>query len=504
MELAQILFSNEFSLENCIDLAEWALDLLMFKIKSDKSRSASVAISSSLSKPNSKGKITTKATNSAMSILPTIHDNVEIKSFHKKMDANSELEYDSLINANLKDVLFESNSIEWNNPLTWTDLQDIKQLDCFIRTNVILAKMVGQNNNEYSGYLLKSYYSVYRLICLAVENAQNTIKEIQKLGQTEGTQVDKKKVPDSKKPLETKSKKKNDTNVNLIPQNQEQWSQFDLNEEILTSWNHDLMKKTGINKNSISEPYLLFYYLDKLVEMLRNYGWSHLIFPVHYLQLFLVNSALKMENKSQVISLNIYLRLRMINLCAEMNLIQAIGFHQQALAKLVLKPTTDISAQVAHPNASIFLKLIQIDALEACLSRDEIYSFKQRLTQLEHEDTNFKSNSFASFSSSSKKGFSTNSLILNKNKIKKKQIANKNQNVKISDNNSTDQNTTNIRQYDPSDLELPGEMKKIDNNFYNILYKDVWIILAEYLIENGYFQVARDYLYEALNASIVS
>lgn len=491
-------------MENCVDLAEWALDLLMFKIKSDKSRSASAAISSSLSKPNSKGRITTKTTNSTMSILPTIQDNVEIKSFHKKLDTNSELEFDSLIDANMRDALFESNSIEWNNPLTWTDLQDIKQLDCFIRANVILAKMVGQKNAEYSGYLLKSYYSVYKLICLAVENAQNAIKEIQKLGQTEATQVDKKKVPDLKKPSEVKSKKKNDANINLIPQNQEQWSQFDLNEEILNSWNHDLMNKTGINKNSISEPYLLFYYLDKLADMLRNYGWSHLIFPIHYLQLFLVNSALKMDSQTQITSLNIYLRLRMINLCVELNLIQAIGFHQQALATLILKPTTDISGQVAQPNASIFLKLIQIDALEACLSRDEIYSFKQRLTQLEHDDTNVKSSSLASFSSSSKKGFSTNSFIVNKNKLKKKHMSIKNQNVKISDENGTDKNVTDIKHYDLNDLKLPGEMNKIDNKFYNILYRDVWIFLAEFLIENGYFQIARDYLYEALNASVVS
>ena len=92
LELAQFMYSNEYKLSNCIELMEWAVDLIMFKIKVEKtSRQASA-----VSKPQSKGRLTTTKTQSAMSIMPTIQDDVEIKSFHKKMDKNAEEEYDHI------------------------------------------------------------------------------------------------------------------------------------------------------------------------------------------------------------------------------------------------------------------------------------------------------------------------------------------------------------------------------------------------------------------------
>ncbi|CAF0832143.1 unnamed protein product [Brachionus calyciflorus] len=511
LELAQFMFSNEYNLATCIDLTEWAVDLIMLKIRSDKtSRSESRLTNTGYtSKPQSKGRITNKTTNSRMSLMPTIQDDVEVKSFHKKMDKNSEEEFENLLKTSNGDNLFESSSLEWTQPLKWSDFQDIKQLECLIRSNVILAKMVSQQSNEFTGYLLKAYYSLHRLIVLAIENAMIASREIQKIPQNDppkkGSQAD------IKKPIEVKAKKnKNETNSNQFPQNLEQWSTYELSEEIQNSWAHDLMKKTGINQHSLSEPSLLFYYLEQLSEMLNKQGWSHLLFPVYYLQLFVVNSALVLENHSQIVSLNIYVRLKLINLCVELNLIQSIGFHQQALALFILKQgspetTPMVSAQSLIPNANLLLKLIQIDALEACLSRDQVYSFKQRLTQLEDEESNLKANSMASFSSVKKGGFSSNSYIMTKTKLNKKKILNgKNQNVRISGGSSdlSDKGIDSLQQIDLDDLKLPGDKRKFQNNFHETLYKDIWILLAEYLIENGLFQTARDYLYESLNACV--
>ena len=54
------------------------------------------------------------------------------------------------------------------------------------------------------------------------------------------------------------------------------------------------------------------------------------------------------------------------------------------------------------------------------------------------------------------------------------------------------------------DINLPGEHRKVYNSVQDTLYKDSWLLTAELLIQNGFFQTARDFLFEALNASTVS
>lgn len=66
-------------------------------------------------------------------------------------------------------------------PRGWEELCDIRQLACLIRANVVLAQMSGRSSSEHMGYVLKAYYSSLRLIQVAVENASQSWKEIQKL-----------------------------------------------------------------------------------------------------------------------------------------------------------------------------------------------------------------------------------------------------------------------------------------------------------------------------------
>jgi hypothetical protein len=54
------------------------------------------------------------------------------------------------------------------------------------------------------------------------------------------------------------------------------------------------------------------------------------------------------------------------------------------------------------------------------------------------------------------------------------------------------------------ELRQPGEQKIISNSLIDILYKDIWIKIAELLVKNGFMQNARDFIYEALNTSQVS
>ena len=61
--------------------------------------------------------------------------------------------------------------------INWNELQDIKQLECLMRSHVVLAQIMQPSSLEYNSYLMKAYYSLYRLICLAIDNSVNTSKD---------------------------------------------------------------------------------------------------------------------------------------------------------------------------------------------------------------------------------------------------------------------------------------------------------------------------------------
>ena len=232
--------------------------------------------------------------------------------------------------------------------------------------------------------------------------------------------------------------------------------------------------------------------------MLAEQGYTHLLFPVYNLQLILINCVLKYEfentAQSKLISMNSYIRLKLVNLCVELNLTNAVAFHQQLLNDLIVTPDATVPAtSVVAPqsNSSLLLKLLQIDPIEACYVREHIYEKKQRINQLQDEEAGPQS----ALSSDTSKGNSP---------LKRRKAMNRTAKILIKDNaNKTNQHDQH-EQANVHDLQLPGENRPIHEELHCILYQDMWIQLAETLVENGFFQTARDFLYESLNATNVS
>jgi hypothetical protein len=245
-------------------------------------------------------------------------------------------------------------------------------------------------------------------------------------------------------------------------------------------------------------------------------GYTHFLFAVYNLQILLVKTALKQTlNKNaspmignQLISIICYIRLKLINLCVELNLIQSIQFHQQAIVSCIYannvipsgNPTTQTNAaQQAHTQSttqlitnainainaipSLILKLIEPDPFEICMMREEIYTFNQNKVHLVKDDD------------PENRKQSDDSSIGQKQKAQKKQMF-------ASD--ATDADDVKPKHaHRTSDIGPPGEQKVINNQLSEILFKDIWILIAELLIRNGHMQNARDFLYEAFNTSQV-
>lgn len=256
------------------------------------------------------------------------------------------------------------------------------------------------------------------------------------------------------------------------------------------------MNKLGINQSTIIEPYLLFHYLDLLAQMLADQGYSNLLFSVYNVQLIIVNSVLISDiadkNQSKLISLNSYIRLKLINLCVELNCIQAVAFHQQLLTDLLITPDplNPVAPNINTMSPSNLLKLLQIDPLEACIVREQIYAQKQRVSHMQDEEAIQQAQSVLSFAVSvSKAGSPIKSQRKKTHRTAKIRI--NDGSAKKAIKNKTD------------DLKLPGENRPIHDAIHDILYQDIWIVIAEDLVDNGHFQLARDFLYESLAAAKV-
>ncbi len=368
-----------------------------------------------------------------------------------------------------------------------------------------------------------AYSAVTRLLNQAFDNAINSLKDIQKFNTQlleQQQQNDKKTtVKQTMQPNDsTNAKKGGDSKgksnkIEELPQSIEKWSIFELNPEIIIAWSHELMKKTGINQHTISEAYLLFYYLDELGEMLIKQGHSHLLFQIYALQLVLANNVIKFPNVNNV-SLNIYVRMKYINLCVQLNLINSINFHQQALGSYILsmsKSADQASDQNSSvilssilSNPSIFLKFVQLDAYEVCAVREHIYSFKKRMAQMQEEEANRQNMSVKSSLTST----SSFSGLLKKRQIQSRldQAKKSQPTVKINDRQST-ANKSSLNQMNDellNDIKFPGEKPRVHDHISDMLYKDIWLKVAEELINSGFFHAARDYLYESLNACVVN
>ena len=108
LELAQWLYSHEYSWRDCIDLAEWAVDLLMYSVKSDKGSHLYSAPNSSLAMLHSQSKLSAKKPvkphGPSHQILPTIKD--EEDDMHSQLIKNTQSEFDLLAKSVDKETLF--------------------------------------------------------------------------------------------------------------------------------------------------------------------------------------------------------------------------------------------------------------------------------------------------------------------------------------------------------------------------------------------------------------
>nr|XP_022339451.1 cilia- and flagella-associated protein 46-like isoform X3 [Crassostrea virginica] len=470
LEFGQWLYSNEFPLQDAIDQLEWAVDIMLnMKTETDLKKEAEAALSSVETKPTpkkgsagkrskgAKGKVDKKkpgkgsakakpAPPPTLSKTPLPADKAsDVASDTKSIasETDSELMADGIIPVAKQAVI----GVLPNNPaLTINDLEDVRQIDGLFRAHVLLAELAGRSSPDYKDYLLQAHAYLMRLWQITVPISGPVMKEIAKnppaaaddkaaasaKGKGKGGKDDKKEA--------VKEKPKRKGPLDTLPTTCEEWAQYDIPDEIIEAFHHEMMKVTGINSHTIQKPMLTLFYLDTLVGCLRDIGYNHLTLPILAFEDLLSRDLLKSE------PLNVLVHFKAAEVCLELNLKNGYSFHEKTGGPVVLNED------------------------QQALSRDEIALWKEKQIQVAREEARVKE-SLAKLAEESKGSQLT-------------------------------KRATNRGEASVTDSKEETIESHLGKTLGNITYRDVWTDTAELLIRQCHYQSAREFLNEANHAAL--
>ncbi|CAF0762870.1 unnamed protein product [Rotaria sordida] len=441
LELANWLFSNEYLIDNVIDLIEWSIDLLLTSPEAYKQAELNTSLDEQDTGIHNR--------RSSMVKSDQQHNETTPKAEH---GSNPDQAHLGPTKPKLPNRLQPDLSIG--------EIIQVRRLEYLCRCHILLAYMTRQNQPEYEQLLQKAYWFLMRLWQRGLSDSN----EINKDAETEAAaaaaaaeaSVDagkkQKAVPGSatkKKPPIVQAGKSTDKQATNIksstldtstPKNLSEWAIFVPNDDILQTYKLSQAKQRGFNKNTISKPLLSFYYLDMFVHLLRDYGYNHMSLPVLSFMRLIGQIILQSS------SIRTYVLLHIQQVCQELNLLESM----QTICQLA-RPFT-----------------IRDDDLAT--SRAEMIIYTKLLTQQREEETLFESALDSSGLKSEARSYGTSAY---SSPMSRKQAS------------------------DPKSLiaDLPGDRQILNK----LITRNIWLQTAHLLFELNFIQEAKEMLQEILN-----
>ncbi|XP_052099636.1 cilia- and flagella-associated protein 46-like isoform X4 [Mytilus californianus] len=459
IEFGQWLYSNEFPLQDAIDQIEWAVDIILnmkteTDLKKEQGKSAgadrrkekSVVFGKKGDKGKPKGRSSAKSRGAATPVptqeeVKKVGDGTGSDTRSITSDSDSELNPEGIVPVTKQAII---GVLPANTSLTVSDLEDVRQIDSLIRTHILLAELAGHDSPCYKDYLLMAQTYILRLLQVTVSQTGPVIKEIAKnppAQDPKATSAKGKKGGKEKEAAPPKEKPKRKGPLDILPSTVEEWSIYDIPEEVMEAFNHDMMKTSGINNTTIVKPMLTMYYLDQLLVRLRGIGYNHLTFPI------LVTCDILSRNLLKNNPLYVLVHSRASEICLELNLKNGYSFHEKLAGPVLLNED------------------------DQALSRDEIALWKEKQIQVAREEMRVKE-----------------SLARLKEEA---------QNQKKTPQPRTAPSSAAVSKVEDQVIESHlGKVLSI------ITYREVWTDTAELLIRQCNYQAAREYLNEAFNAAL--
>ncbi|RUS85833.1 hypothetical protein EGW08_006385 [Elysia chlorotica] len=456
LEFGQWLYSNHFPALDVQDQIEWASDILL-NIKTPEPEAMPVETKKAKGKKEkeSTDKLARKPGRKDSGVSKT--SSVENKASSKQLpgkkvpsDTRSETsDQDSDIHAiDYVPVVKEADIgvMPANSQLTVQDLAEVKQLDALLRSQVLLAEIVGHESEQHRDILLQAHAYLVRLWQVLINASAVTIKEVIK----NGGSLAKDEAPKSGKGAPGKDKK-DDKNLNAkkeekpkpkrkcaadaLPSDLETWATYDWPDEGIEAFKADNLQNVAITTKNIPKPMLTLHYTDSLIQQLRDVGYSHLTLPILAFQDLLSRTVLESE------ALFTLVHLRWFEICQELDIKSAANHHMRILGTM------------------------NINEEDQARSRDEIANWKEKQLQVAREEQRLKE-TLASQSSA----------VVSRPKAPAK---------------------SELGQGDHAKGVLPEAELHLGKVLGSTSLRDLWTEIAEILIKIGQYQRAREYLNEA-------
>ncbi|XP_033126439.1 cilia- and flagella-associated protein 46-like [Anneissia japonica] len=442
LKFGEWLYVNEFGIQDCVDQVQWAADILLnMKIvtrskleqakskKKRKGKKSGTTISSAAPTDTKRSEEDVKAAGGEKS---------EPKGNHGS-DSEEEINAADFIPVKRQTVVGLSTT---NLLLNVVELTSVKQLEYLFRVHVMLALMSGRASPHHKEYCLLAVGFLNRIWQVAVTSAGQVAKEVTKVASAEQiiskTSAKGKKGKEKGKDQETpKEKPKRKGPIDALPSTIQDWAVYEVPDEIREAFKDDNTGE-GVNSGTILKPTLTMYYIDRLVAELSDLSYGHLTFQA------LILGEVIAEDIAQSPIKGTNYRLRIADICLELNLPSAATFHEES----------------AGP--------IGINALDQAKSRESIARWKDKQIQ-----------------------------------VKKEQLrVSESKRVLTGDNNNSPKKSVSkafIAADQKADIKLP--IQGLGKHLSSATLREMWTEQATILLKQGYYQAARHLLDEAYLAS---
>ncbi|XP_052771669.1 cilia- and flagella-associated protein 46-like isoform X4 [Mya arenaria] len=445
-EFAQWLCVRDFPVEDAVDQLQWAIDIMInmqAEIDAKKQEAAEeelrAAAEAAEAKKASKGGVKGKKGAPPPKVKPPSPKKVERVEEKKKEEGD--MKEEDIIPVTREAVI----GVEPANPqLKVEEITDLRILDGLVRSHVLMAEIVGRSSPIYSDCLIMAYTYIMRIWQVTVAVSGPTMKEILKNPPPPPQESGKgsaKKKPDkgAEKAPPVKEKPKRKGPLDVLPHNLDEWAVYDVPDEVLEAFKHDMMVETGINAKTFVKPMLTLHYMDSLISQLRLIGYTHMTLPILALQDVLSRNLLRND------SLRFLVHARATEVCLELNLMQGYAFHQKACGPIAL------------------------NELDLAKSRDEIALWREKQSQVAKEEARVREQ-MAQLAAQDKQ--STRASYVSRR---------------------TDQTT------DDSSTPIDSHLGKV---LGAVQFQDIWTETADVLMRQGHYQTAREFLWEAHDVGV--
>ncbi|XP_071827819.1 cilia- and flagella-associated protein 46-like isoform X3 [Apostichopus japonicus] len=435
LEFAEWLYINEYPILDCIDQLDWVIDILL----NMKVHTVQRATEGSAKKGKKGRKSALQRENKESS--QRLHTPIQEKE--EQVEQEDGVKAEDYIPVEKKASILGLAAT--NLSMNITELRSIKLLEHLVRAHVMVALFADRGSPRHLQACLMAWGLLNRIWQVSLPSAAYVAKQQAKAAVAQDQASNKSSAKGKKgAPKDPKGGKAQDLPrekpkrkgpIDALPMSFEEWASYEVPEEIREAFKEDNSGE-GINKDTIMKPSLTMYFLFKLIAEMRAIGYNHLVFPALNMAEVVARDICASDTVGSTC------RLISMEVCTELNLMEASKLHESSAGSLGLSDKEQAS------------------------SREEIALMKEKQAQVEREA---------------------------------KRAEELQRQMLLNSQGSSKPSKPLLRNIAPPDqkMDIEESVEGLGEHLSAVSFRQAWTQQAEVLTRQGYYQAARELLSEA-------